>query len=61
MSKSLGNVIEPKAIVDGGKGGVDMLRYWSCASDLKSDIAISPEILGNPSRSPCLAWLTRGR
>lgn len=49
MSKSLGNVILPKTIIEGGKGlpalGVDGIRLWVAQSDFTSDVAIGPVIL----------------
>lgn len=43
MSKSLGNVIQPKQIID--KYGADILRLWVSAEDYRDDIRISNEIL----------------
>lgn len=43
MSKSLGNVILPKQIID--KYGADILRLWVSAEDYRDDIRISNEIL----------------
>ncbi|OGT07884.1 MAG: isoleucine--tRNA ligase [Gammaproteobacteria bacterium RBG_16_37_9] len=43
MSKSLGNVIDPKQVVD--KYGADVLRLWSASSYLHDDLAVSEEIL----------------
>jgi isoleucyl-tRNA synthetase len=43
MSKSLGNVIAPKKVID--KYGAEILRLWVAASDYKDDIRISDNIL----------------
>jgi isoleucyl-tRNA synthetase len=43
MSKSKGNVIAPKEIVD--KYGVEILRLWVAASNYQDDIRISEKIL----------------
>ncbi|KAG5360664.1 Isoleucine--tRNA ligase [Yarrowia sp. B02] len=49
MSKSLGNVLLPSAIINGGKGlpalGVDGIRLWVAQSDFTNDVAIGPVIL----------------
>ncbi len=43
MSKSLGNVIPPKKVID--QYGAEILRLWVAAEDYTDDIRISPEIL----------------
>jgi len=43
MSKSIGNVIAPKEIIE--KYGADILRLWVASSDYKTDIRISGKIL----------------
>lgn len=43
MSKSLGNAIEPRAIL--GKYGADILRLWVTSLDYRDDDPISEEIL----------------
>ncbi len=43
MSKSIGNVIAPKKIID--RYGAEILRLWVAASDYKDDIRISENIL----------------
>jgi isoleucyl-tRNA synthetase len=45
MSKSLGNVIAPEAILQ--KSGADVLRLWASAEDYRGDVRISPEILSH--------------
>lgn len=52
MSKSLGNIIEPSFIVDGGKDkeknpayGADILRLWISSSDFSKDILIGPNVI----------------
>ena len=42
MSKSLGNVIAPKQLIN--KYGADVLRLWVAATDLHGDLAVSDEI-----------------
>jgi isoleucyl-tRNA synthetase len=44
MSKSLGNVIAPKEVLE--KFGADILRLWVLGSDYSEDLRISQEILG---------------
>ena len=43
MSKSLGNVISPKEIIE--KYGADVLRLWVAASDYREDVRLSPQIM----------------
>ncbi len=43
MSKSIGNVIAPKKVID--RYGAETLRLWVAASDYKDDIRISENIL----------------
>jgi isoleucyl-tRNA synthetase len=43
MSKSLGNVISPKQIVD--NMGADILRLWVASADYRNEITISDEIM----------------
>jgi isoleucyl-tRNA synthetase len=47
MSKSLGNVISPKEVID--KYGAEILRLWVSASDYREDIRISDNILAQLS------------
>ena len=49
MSKSLGNGILPREVVD--KYGADILRLWVASSDYQVDIRISPDILKQLSES----------
>jgi len=44
MSKSVGNVVAPEAVV--GRHGAELLRLWVAAADYREDIRISEEILG---------------
>ncbi len=44
MSKSLGNVVSPRGVID--KYGADILRLWTGASDYSGEIAVSEEIIG---------------
>ncbi|MGD9537543.1 MAG: isoleucine--tRNA ligase [Alphaproteobacteria bacterium] len=43
MSKSLGNVVAPQAVID--QHGADILRLWVVSTDYTEDMRISPEIL----------------
>jgi isoleucyl-tRNA synthetase len=45
MSKSLGNTIEPQAVIK--ESGADILRLWVAACDYTDDQRIGPEILKN--------------
>jgi|GEM_PF-33132 len=52
MSKSLGNVVDPAVIIDGGKNqkqepayGADVLRLWVSSVDYSSDVPIGASIL----------------
>ncbi|NET58889.1 MAG: isoleucine--tRNA ligase [Symploca sp. SIO2E6] len=52
MSKSLGNVIDPKMVIEGGNNkkaeppyGADILRLWVSSVDYSSDVPLSNNIL----------------
>ncbi|GAA5862969.1 hypothetical protein JCM3774_006704 [Rhodotorula dairenensis] len=52
MSKSLGNIVSPKVVIDGGKDqklepayGTDLLRVWVASVDSSRDVLIGPGIL----------------
>lgn len=52
MSKSIGNVIDPMAIIEGGNNkkkdpayGADVLRLWVCSVDYSADSMIGPSIM----------------
>ena len=47
MSKSIGNVIAPKKVID--KFGAEILRLWVSAADYREDIRISDNILSQLS------------
>jgi isoleucyl-tRNA synthetase len=49
MSKSLGNVIEPKKVMQ--TSGADVLRLWIAATDYSNEMALSDEILKRMSES----------
>lgn len=46
MSKSLGNVIAPEAIVN--KQGADILRLWVASTDVMDDMRIGAEVMKQP-------------
>jgi len=52
MSKSLGNVVDPKIVIEGGKDqkkepayGADVLRLWVSSVDYTADVPLGPTIL----------------
>ena len=52
MSKSLGNVVDPKIVIEGGKNqkqepayGADVLRLWVSSVDYASDVPLGKNIL----------------
>jgi isoleucyl-tRNA synthetase len=52
MSKSLGNVVDPMNVINGGKNqqkdpayGADVLRLWVSSVDYTNDVSIGPNIL----------------
>ena len=45
MSKSLGNVVDPAAII--GQYGADILRIWTASSNYADDLRIGDEIIGS--------------
>ncbi|KAG0471119.1 hypothetical protein HPP92_015665 [Vanilla planifolia] len=56
MSKSLGNVVDPEAIISGGQNnkdglgcGADVLRLWVSSVDYTGDVLIGPQILSQMS------------
>lgn len=56
MSKSLGNVVDPRLIIDGGKNqkqqpafGADVLRLWVASVDYTGDVLIGPQIISQMS------------
>lgn len=53
MSKSLGNVVDPKVVIEGGKDvqkdppyGADILRLWVSSVDYSTDVPMGKTILG---------------
>lgn len=53
MSKSLGNVVDPRLVIDGGKNlkqepayGADVLRLWVSSVDYTSDVLIGASAPG---------------
>ncbi|TFK71865.1 isoleucyl-tRNA synthetase [Pluteus cervinus] len=58
MSKSLGNIISPLVIVDGGKDkkknpayGADVLRLWAATVEFWRDMSIGPTVLAQAAES----------
>ncbi|XP_033498155.1 isoleucine--tRNA ligase, mitochondrial isoform X2 [Epinephelus lanceolatus] len=51
MSKSLGNVVDPDEVINGGKDpsmpayGADVLRWWVAESNIFSEVQIGPTVL----------------
>ncbi|XP_068637235.1 isoleucine--tRNA ligase, chloroplastic/mitochondrial isoform X1 [Aristolochia californica] len=52
MSKSMGNVVDPNIVIDGGKNskeepgyGADVLRLWVSSVDYTGDVLIGPQVL----------------
>ncbi|KAL5785224.1 hypothetical protein ACOSQ2_007616 [Xanthoceras sorbifolium] len=52
MSKSLGNVVDPRTVIEGGKNqkevpgyGADVLRLWVSSVDYTGDVMIGPQVL----------------
>ncbi|XP_058000949.1 isoleucine--tRNA ligase, chloroplastic/mitochondrial isoform X2 [Hevea brasiliensis] len=52
MSKSLGNVVDPRTVIEGGKNageapayGADVLRLWVSSVDYTGDVMIGPQSL----------------
>ncbi|XP_073004103.1 isoleucine--tRNA ligase, chloroplastic/mitochondrial isoform X1 [Typha latifolia] len=52
MSKSLGNVVDPDIIINGGKNakdepgyGADVLRLWVSSVDYTGDVMVGPQVL----------------
>ena len=49
MAKSMGNVIAPQTVIN--KYGADVLRLWVAATDYRSEMTVSDEILKRTSES----------
>lgn len=51
MSKSLGNVVDPNIVIEGGKNlgeasyGADVLRLWVSSVDYTGDVMVGPQVL----------------
>ena len=52
MSKSLGNILDPMIVMDGGKNiqkdpayGADVVRLWASSVDYSTDILVGPNII----------------
>ncbi|XWS22450.1 hypothetical protein CRYUN_Cryun29cG0035900 [Craigia yunnanensis] len=52
MSKSLGNVVDPRTVIEGGKNqkeapgyGADILRLWVSSVDYTGDVMIGPQVV----------------
>ncbi|CAH9070211.1 unnamed protein product, partial [Cuscuta europaea] len=51
MSKSLGNVVDPRTVIEGGKNqkeappyGADVLRLWVSSVDYTGDVLMGPQV-----------------
>ena len=60
MSKSIGNVVDPRGVIEGGKDqkkepafGADVLRLWVSSVDYTNDVLIGGNILSQ------VQWLLR--
>ncbi|XP_041828619.1 isoleucine--tRNA ligase, mitochondrial isoform X2 [Melanotaenia boesemani] len=57
MSKSVGNVVDPEEVINGGKGngspayGADVLRWWVAESNVFSEVQIGPNALNSAQDS----------
>ncbi len=58
MSKSLGNVVDPRVVIAGGQDqkaqppyGADVLRLWVSSVDSVGDVSIGPQILSQVMQS----------
>ena len=58
MSKSLGNVVDPRTIIEGGKDakreppyGADVLRLWAASVDYSGDVLMGPTVLAQVADS----------
>uniref|UniRef100_A0A3B3QGQ6 isoleucine--tRNA ligase n=1 Tax=Paramormyrops kingsleyae TaxID=1676925 RepID=A0A3B3QGQ6_9TELE len=58
MSKSLGNVVDPTVVINGGKDlsvsppyGADVLRWWVAESNVFSEVLIGPTALSSAQES----------
>ena len=58
MSKSKGNVIDPKFVIEGGKNqktepgyGADTLRLWVASTDYNSDVSIGTNVIKQTSEN----------
>ena len=58
MSKSLGNVIDPRTVIEGGKNqkqepgyGADTLRLWVASTDYSGDVSIGMNIIKQTSEA----------
>ena len=58
MSKSLGNVIEPRELIQ--KYGADILRLWVASADYRDDDPISEEILARCAEATARSGIRRG-
>ena len=63
MSKSVGNVTDPRQVIDGGKDakadppyGADVLRLWVASVDFTGDVLIGGKILAQVKRPAALQW-----
>ncbi len=50
MSKSIGNVVAPKEVIEGSPKmgpprGIDVLRLWAAATDFTTEVSIGPQVI----------------
>eukprot|EP00658_Telonema_sp_P-2_P049230 TRINITY_DN37430_c0_g1_i1.p1 TRINITY_DN37430_c0_g1~~TRINITY_DN37430_c0_g1_i1.p1 ORF type:complete len:149 (-),score=49.45 TRINITY_DN37430_c0_g1_i1:87-533(-) len=58
MSKSVGNVVEPKFIIDGGTNkkqdpayGADVMRWWVASTDYTRDVIVGKNVLASAAEN----------
>ena len=63
MSKSVGNVIDPHLVINGGADlkqapayGADVIRVWAASTDYTKDVTIGPATLSAASTTLRKVW-----
>jgi isoleucyl-tRNA synthetase len=56
MSKSLGNIVSPKDIIQGSKGkfeanGSDILRFWVASANTTNEVSVGPQVIARNALS----------